>query len=59
MKLTIAVFGPMSVQRKMEHRISSFKNCITQTAEDIVLLVKQIDPERQKEWEKVEILIER
>ena len=59
MKLTMTVFGPVGVQKVMEHKGSSFKTCISQAIKDLDLLSKHVQPDRQKEWEKIEVTIQR
>ena len=59
MQVTITVFGPLGTQKKMEHKSTNFKSCVKQAAEDLMLISKYVSEQSQKEWEKMEVVVER
>ena len=59
MKVTITVRGPLGIQEISEHKNASFKTCIQNAADDLHLIAKHMDHERQKTWEKLEKIVER
>lgn len=59
MQVTITVFGPLGTQKKYQHEDTNFKSCVKKVAEDLMSMPNAMTEDRQQEWEKLEVKVER